>query len=60
MADFCKQCSLENFGKDYGDLTGLISKEEVDAGYCVTGICEGCAHGQFDHEGRCLHPDCNG
>lgn len=60
MADFCKQCSEEYFDKDYGDLKGLISEEEVKKGMAAVVICEGCGAIQVDHEGvcqgRCLNP----
>lgn len=37
MADFCRDCSIELFGKDLGDLAGL-----VDDGNYTWVICEGC------------------
>ncbi len=52
MADFCKQCSIDMFGKDYGDLAGM-----VDPGGVIWTICEGCEdtvngfHVLVDHEG---------
>ena len=36
MADFCKECSIEVFGEDFGDLKGLC-----DEGYMSLAICEG-------------------
>ena len=30
MADFCKQCSIENFGEDSGDLMGLGDGKPLD------------------------------
>jgi len=47
MADFCKKCSEEHFGKDYGDLKGLCKPGEK-----VFDICEGCGKGWFDHLGN--------
>lgn len=58
MADFCKQCSVEMFGQDFGDLAN-ISKEQDTANkkYPVV-LCEGCGPIQVDHEGNCISPDC--
>lgn len=47
MADFCKRCSIEIFGEDFGDLAGLCGTGET-----VTTICEGCGPGIFDHLGE--------
>lgn len=53
MADFCKECSIENFNADYGDLLGLCQ----DGEYAWV-ICEGCADHQrwpyvlVDSEGK--------
>jgi hypothetical protein len=47
MADFCKKCSEELFGKDYGDLKGVCP-----AGEKFFDICEGCGKGWFDHNGN--------
>jgi hypothetical protein len=58
MADFCKQCSLEIFGEDFGDLAGLIPEELVKTGVRVVALCEGCGPIQVDYEGRCISPDC--
>lgn len=58
MADFCKQCSLETFGKDFGELAGLSTEKHTLAErYCVV-ICEGCGPCQVDHLGVCVSPDC--
>lgn len=59
MADFCKQCSIEMFGKDFRELAGLTTVEDTAKGLYATGvICEGCYHPgacQVDHEGTCIH-----
>jgi hypothetical protein len=47
MADYCKQCSRNVFGEDYGDLAGLV--ESDNKGGLVYAICEGC-----EHDGMCL------
>lgn len=54
MADFCKQCSIDMWGKDTQDLAELITKEEVDKGYGAVVICEGCGIIRVDHEGSKL------
>lgn len=58
MADFCKQCSIDLNGEDFGDLAGITSKEGSANGfYCVV-LCEGCGAIQVDHEGNCISKDC--
>lgn len=58
MADFCKQCSIELLGKDFGDMKGLSTEEDTKNGlYCVV-LCEGCGSIQVDHEGSCISEDC--
>ena len=46
MADFCADCSVEKFGKDFRDLAGLCNKGEM-AGV----ICEGCGWIFVDEDG---------
>lgn len=58
MADFCRQCSLMLFGEDFGNLKGLISKEQVDEGLVVSVICEGCGPTQVNHLGECVDVNC--
>ena len=54
MADFCKQCSEEIFGKDFRELAGITTEEDVaKIMYCVV-ICEGCGVTQVDPEGQCV------
>jgi hypothetical protein len=58
MADFCQQCSIQGFGKDYRDLADITKKEdEAKDLYCVV-LCEGCGAIQVDSEGRCISKDC--
>lgn len=52
MADFCKACSVENWGKDFNDLAGLISEEECQQGYRIFALCEGCGPIYVDHLGQ--------
>jgi hypothetical protein len=49
MADFCKQCSIENFDSDMGDLKGLCQED-----YIVEVLCEGCGPVYVNHEGKCV------
>lgn len=58
MADFCKQCAIDTFGEDSGDLAGLTPKEEEVYGYFCIVLCEGCGPIQVDSEGNCISPDC--
>ena len=58
MADFCKQCSEELFGKDFGDLAGITKPEDWDKGLACVVLCEGCGSIQVDPEGRRISIDC--
>lgn len=52
MAEFCKQCSIDTFGADYGDFAGLITQNESDRGLVAIVLCEGCGEMIYvDHEG---------
>jgi hypothetical protein len=53
MADFCRQCSLELFGEDYGDFAGIASTGEV-----ALVLCEDCGLTHVDQWGRCVS-DCD-
>ena len=58
MADFCKACSIEVFGEDFGDLKGLSTEEDTRKElYCVA-LCEHCGPIQVDHEGVCISKNC--
>jgi hypothetical protein len=46
VADFCKKCSIQIFGEDYGDMKGLCKEDE-----CAAVLCEGCGF---------IYVDCNG
>ena len=48
MADFCKQCSIEIFGEDLGDMRGLCGE-----GFVVSSLCEHCGAIYVDHDGVC-------
>lgn len=58
MADFCKACSEDLFGKDFKELAGLTTQEEWDNGKAAITICEGCGWIQVDPEGVCVSKDC--
>lgn len=53
MADFCKACSEELFGRDLGELAGLARPPATAAV-----LCEGCGPIQVNARGRCVSPDC--
>lgn len=57
MADFCKQCSLTNFGQDFHDLEGLSTERQTKEGMYAHVICEGCGMTYVDHTGTCVY-DC--
>ena len=54
MADFCTECSLELFEKDYGELAGLSTEEDTRNLLYAVVICEGCGFVQVDHTGKCI------
>ena len=49
MADFCSQCSIELFGRDYGDMKGLCT-----TGYVMTVLCEDCGPIYVNPTGQCV------
>lgn len=53
MADFCKQCSIDTFTEDFGDMQGLCKEDEM-----VHVLCEGCGPCIVDSEGKCICIDC--
>ena len=58
MADFCKQCSVELFGKDNEYLKGLTSKSSWEKGEAAVVLCEGCGVIQVSPDGSCISEDC--
>jgi len=58
MADFCKQCSIENFGEDFGDLAGMSTEETTKKKLYPVVLCEGCGPIQVDHTGKCVTNNC--
>lgn len=57
MADFCKQCSIENFGEDFQDLAGLDVSYGVP-GLLVQTLCEGCGDAIVKPDGTCVSNQC--
>lgn len=53
MAEFCSACSKKIFGRDYEDLKGLITEDEVMKGYAAKALCEVCGNCLVDHLGVC-------
>jgi hypothetical protein len=49
---------MDMFNEDFGDLKGLISKEDSDNGFKVPVICEGCGFTVVDDEGCCRSKTC--
>lgn len=58
MADFCKQCSIDHFGRDFGELAGITTPEGWQDGRAHIVICEGCGVIQVDPDGNCVSEDC--
>ena len=58
MADFCKQCSIQLFGKDFRELAGLRTEEMKEQNSFPVVICEGCGHTLVDEDGTCVDEDC--
>ena len=54
MADFCKQCSIALYDKDFGDLAGLCTKCDNGKGLYATVLCEGCGPIQVTWDGTCI------
>lgn len=59
MADFCKQCSEELFGEDFGDFANITTIEQQQNNLFVVVLCEGCGAIQVDNNGRCVS-NCSG
>lgn len=58
MADFCTQCSLMMFNKDFGELAGLSTEEDTNNKLYCHALCEGCGSIQVDHTGKCISDYC--
>lgn len=52
MSNFCKGCSEEMFGQDFGDFAGLSTEEQTKMGIFASVLCEGCGETILvDHTG---------
>lgn len=49
MSYFCKQCSIEMFGKDFKELADDVDHYD---------LCEGCGHVWVSKDGECIDPEC--
>lgn len=58
MADFCRQCSLRIFGRDFRELAGITTHEDWKVGKSCVVLCEGCGPIQVDPDGNCISKDC--
>ena len=58
MADFCKQCSIDLFGEDFGDFKNISTEENTKNKLFLTALCEGCGLIQVDHNGICVSKNC--
>ena len=58
MADFCRACSMQLFGEDFGELAGITPEEDWNEGKAVMVLCEGCGPIQVDPEGNCVSENC--
>lgn len=57
MSDFCKQCSKDVFGEDFGDMAKISTPEDTAKGLYASVLCEDCGYIQVDHEGNCITHD---
>jgi len=58
MAELCKQCTLDTFGEESSNLTGMVTKQQFASGLVARAICEGCGETYVDHEGNCISKCC--
>ncbi len=58
MADFCKQCSIEHFEKDFKELAGLGDGSILESGFGWQALCEGCGLIIVNDEGICISKAC--
>lgn len=52
MATYCQDCSLDLFGRDFGDFAGITTPDETRQGIYTGVICESCDSIEVDHTGR--------
>lgn len=58
MADFCKQCSIDVFGKDFGDMANLGPEGELGEGEGWVCLCEDCGPTIVAQDGTCIADNC--
>jgi hypothetical protein len=55
MADFCRQCSIEMWGEDSGDLAFLGgAAPTLQPGFGYPAVCEGCGFICVTDYGECM------
>mgnify|MGYP000791625299 FL=1 len=60
MAEFCKTCSEEMFGKAGKDFAGLVSEHEFkEQGLAASVLCEGCGFIYVDNTGHRVKSNSN-
>lgn len=55
MAAYCKQCSEEIFGEDFGELAGISTADDDRRGMAALALCEGCGPTKVNAAGECLY-----
>lgn len=58
MADFCKQCSIDMFGEDTGDLANLGPADDLKPGEGWSALCETCGMIVVAQDGTCIADWC--
>lgn len=57
MAEFCWQCTAEEYGEEYASRNDFRDKR-LGEGWVTFNLCEGCGLAATDREGRCTeHAD---
>ena len=57
MADYCKQCSIGNFGQDFEELAKLLPEEKYTSEIGALALCECCGPIVVDYEGARMSKD---
>lgn len=58
MADFCRQCTLDNWGIEGCDYEHFAREPLLPQGHGFEVICEGCGFTFVDNQGNCIAEDC--
>ena len=56
MADFCKDCSIAIFGRDFGEMAHLLPKDQYTEEMGALVLCECCGLIVVDYEGKRMEP----